>query len=211
MRGKLLFLATASFLLVACDIFLAVKLGRWNPLDPDHELITKTVDLSPSLDGYVNEGDGAYYDDSSLRISKDMGGAQNASLLFFDLGEIPVRDLSYLTNAELALYCDSLDSADYLVIYPIRQSWNPAVTYTTVVSAGFIDNTIDIGNPLSIIADSENRYSVFPILKAWYQGLPNYGLRLHGDPNYIGSDTLFLSSNVGANAPRLVVTYLASE
>lgn len=210
-RLKLIQVAAAAFLLAGCGVFFAPRYGRWNPLDPENELITRTVELHPSLDGYVNQGDGVYHDDGNLRISQDAGGFQNASLLLFELGEIPVRNLSYIVNAELVLYCDSIDSGDYLVIYPIKQAWSSAVTYTTATSAIFTDNSIDVGNPLPLVLGSENRYSVFAILEAWYQGLPNNGLRLHGDPGYNGFETIFRSSNADSSTPRLVVSYLAQK
>jgi hypothetical protein len=118
--------------------------------------------------------------------------------------------LKLLRGAQLALYCDQMDTSDYVVIYPIRQAWDSSVMYSTASATIFIDSSIGPGMfPISV--GVENRYDIFPILQAWYTGLPNYGLRLHGDPNFYVSGTSFFSSDSPVRQPRLHVTYLAAE
>jgi hypothetical protein len=194
--------------LISCELLFAPKRGRWNPYDPQNELVVKTARLSPVLEGYVCQGDGAFYFDSSLKVSVDSAGDQHAALMRFDLTQVPIEDPLYLVGGRLVLYCASLDQNEYLAVYPIIKTWDTSVTYATATSPAFIDNSIDIGFPLSIIPNAENSYDATPILRAWYTGLSNYGVRLHGDPSRYTADTWF-SSSLGSSRPRLEVDYLA--
>ncbi len=194
--------------LTGCELFFAPKLGRWNPHDLNNELVVKTVRLYPVVEGYVCQGDGKFYFDSSLKISVDSVGDLHAALMRFDLAQVPITDPLYLVGGRLVLYCASLDQNEYLAVYPISQSWDSSVTYATATSTTFIDTSIDIGFPLSIAPNAENSYDATPILRAWYAGLSNYGVRLQGDTTRITADTWF-SSSLGVSRPRLEVDYLA--
>jgi hypothetical protein len=118
--------------LAGCDVFMASKLGRWNPLDPDNERVGVSKTLSPVVDGYVQDvAPERNFSAPSLMASEGYTGNQSILLVFAD---VPVSVDSAL------LQLDCRNGSGWVDVYPIGRAWSPdSVDYPETLSAEFID------------------------------------------------------------------------
>jgi hypothetical protein len=129
---KFILIAVLLPLLASCGVFFTPMEGRWNPADPENELLT----FNPSLDGYVDGGgwnDGSTYLLATYYSSKII-------LMKFDAGALPET----VAASCLRLTVDGSASGDVnLYVYRIIQSWDSGtVDYTTASSPGiFYDDS----------------------------------------------------------------------
>jgi hypothetical protein len=132
--GVLLFIAALLGVLCGCDVFMASKLGRWNPLDPDNELQRVSRSLSPTVDGYVQDFAPERNFGASTLITGDYGGVRVILLVFADL---PLS----VESAILKLEC--LNGNAWVDVYPIGQGWSPdTVNSAQTLSTGFVDYAV---------------------------------------------------------------------
>ncbi len=177
--GRVAVILLAFAFISSCGLFLMPKVDRENPLDPDN-VFTK-VELTPTLDGYVDSGGYQYFLDMSLRVSEPVYG-EALALLQFDPAAVPA-DVAYAT---LVL---NNDSAGYplteISVARIVQAWTASVTYTTISPDAFIDAAS--ASLLTVPANVQGEFSVdvTDIVKQWAADpATNYGMRLKSNYGY---------------------------
>jgi len=124
----LLILALAG-VLVSCDVFFALKGGRYNYLDPKNEL----VEVFPTIDGYVDMY--GWYEFDSILVADNY--SPSAIVLRFNINEIP----DDLDRVYLRLYHYSAAESVSIRIHPIV-SPDPILTglyYSEVEQSSFHD------------------------------------------------------------------------
>ena len=209
--------ATLLIALAGCEVFLAGKSGRWNPNDPNSELSSRSMVLTPVLDGFVHGNSyppatyNRVFEETFLQYDRwDFGSTGDCyTLMLFDLASIPA-DAS-ITAAGLTLHFDLLASGgEPLEAARIVQTWEPAtVEFAAVDSPGFVGGTPASGvlpaAPGSVTID------IRLIVDEWRSGFPisNYGLRIRAWSG--GAEIRGASSEQGTLGPRLSITYLIPE
>ena len=109
---------TLSLAILSCDVFLFPHEGRWNPLDPDNELVeVNGLTLPAARDGYVSDMDERYFGDPIL-ISDRNGAPQYDILIQFDTTDLP----EFLNSAKLELYATKASGLDSADVYLIEES-----------------------------------------------------------------------------------------
>jgi hypothetical protein len=123
--------AVVSLCFVCCGVLFAEKTGRWNPLDPDNELLSFT----PSIDGYVDST--SWHDGGDLIAN----GSLAIVLIRFDSSDFPdVVAQSYLRLAKYS--ANTVDPE--LEIHRVIQPWDSSVTLAEVDNPGiFYDDTTE--------------------------------------------------------------------
>lgn len=167
-------LALLAAVLSGCDAFLASKLGRWNPEDPNNELVPVSKSVSPSVDGYVQDMDPQRnFSAPSLFVSEM--GPYRATLLVFD--ELPYA----VDSATLQLEC--LNGSGWLDVYPIARGWSPdTITYYDATSEGFVDDSTMVG--MSVAGLGPVILGVTPVIERLLEN-GNYGILLCSTSNTI--------------------------
>ena len=210
--------ATLLIALAGCDVFLAGKCGRWNPNDPKNELSSRSMVLTPVLDGFVHgnslpaETYNSVFEETFLQYDRWDAGSTGYcyTLMLFDLASIPA-DAS-ITAAGLTLHFDLLASGgEPLEAARIVQTWDPAtVEFVTIDSAGFVGVT-PASAVLPAAAPGSVTIDIRLIVDEWRSGFPisNYGLRIRAWSG--GAEIRGASSEQGTLGPRLSITYLIPE
>jgi len=211
-------LAVSSFLL-GCDAFLVARQGRWNPLDPENELVAGSVVLTPSLDGFVHGDNPGYYVAYSpvfdeLYLQADyyyhdgVNGGYCCSLLSFDLSAVPAG--AFVERADLTITFDSAGPGGHDVeFFRVAASWSASgVDLEGVESPSFVAGipvvvwTPSVAAPVTV--------DIREIVGSWLSGSGNYGLRVRAyTGGASGYEIRLLASESGSQGPRLVVEYRA--
>ncbi len=139
--SKSIVIITLSLAILSCDVFLFPHEGRWNPLDPDNELVeVNGLTLPAARDGYVSDMDERYFGDPIL-ISDRNGAPQYDILIQFDTTDLP----EFLNSAKLELYATKASDLDSADVYLIEESWDEnTVTWGQISSPSFVDTMIPV-------------------------------------------------------------------
>ena len=185
-------------LLVSCDVFLFQREGRWNPLDPDNELVeVNGLALPTARDGYVGDDDKRYFGDPIL-ISDRNGAPQYDILIQFDTTDLP----EFLDLAVLELYATKTSDTDLADVYLIAEPWDEnTVPWGQISSPSFWDTTVPVV-PVLVNTGTDQYFSC---------DVTEYVIRIQETGRNFGfqlvsmSGHLEFNSSRAANPPRLLV------
>jgi hypothetical protein len=148
--------------LLSCDVFLAPLKLRFNPDDPNRELVKADVTLNPVADGYLIGPMPGTKDFTSTSFT---AGMDAYGLVRFDLSGLP----AIITKAELRLYNLNAAGAAAMKACRIIQVWDPAsIQYTTVIGGGFFD-----ASNAPVIDVQMNSYNTWDVTGLVKNGVPN--------------------------------------
>ena len=165
--------------------------------------------LSAQKDSYVDQSNPSanYGSSSALYVSRNSGGDERHTLLYFDTGSLP--DNIVVTSATLELY------SQINAIGPTAPAQNNLIQARAIVS-GWRESLVTWNNrpPSTYLGDPAVSYDqqwlsfdVTNIAQAWAGGsVENYGILLAPHKPETTSGFFFDRSN-GALGPRLTITY----
>jgi len=185
-------------LLVSCDVFLFPHEGRWNPLDPDNELVeVNGLSLPVVRDGYVDEEDGRDFAGPILVADRNVAPWHD-TLIQFDTTDLP----EFLDSAVLELYATNGSGTGLADVYLIAESWDAvAVTWTQITSTDFVDTSFTAMPVLDVVnLDIYVSCDVTEYVVRMQETGKNFGFQLVSYSGHL----VFNSSRV-ANPPRLLV------
>ena len=195
---RFIILVLFATLLVSCDLFLFPHDGRWNPLDPDNELVeVNGLALPTARDGYVGDDDKRYFGDPIL-ISDRNGAPQYDILIQFDTTDLP----EFLDLAVLELYATKTSDTDLADVYLIAEPWEEnTVTWEQISSQSFWDMTVPVVPYMDVMnLDMYVSCDVTEYVIRIQETGKNFGFKLI---SYSGH--LVFNSSREANPPRLLV------
>ena len=189
---------TLSLAILSCDVFLFPHDGRWNPLDPDNELVeVNGLALPAARNGYVSDMDERYFGDPILIADRNTAPHRD-TLIQFDTTDLP--EFLYSTKLELyATKASGLYSAD---VYLIAEPWDEnTVPWGQISSPSFWDTTVPVV-PVLVITGTDQYFSC---------DVTEYVIRIQETGRNFGfqlvsmSGHLEFNSSRAANPPRLLV------
>jgi hypothetical protein len=212
-------LLAAVVLLAGCNLFFVAREGRWNPSDPDNELVRGSSTLTPALDGFVHGADmGTYFvthsrvfGETELQLDyyhDGVNGGYCYTLLRFDLNALP--EVALLEQATLTLTfafvgpnADPIDCQRIAVPWDYRSVETEETELPSFVTGALV-STMMPASPVPVSVD------VTELVRDWLDGSPNYGLRLRAwTGGAYGYQVTVYASEAGAQGPRLELTYRA--
>ncbi len=182
---KLFSLLLIAVCILSCDIFFAPAKGRFNPADPENDLLKATVILNPIVDGFVSSTPSSDFTSGFFNA-----GGMYIGLIKFNLGGFP----AIITSIKLRLYHQPAVPVGTVTIYRIREGWDPASIEFTQVSAPeffFNDGT-------SITDVTTSGYFTWDVRKAVELGAGNGFI-------VIAPATAVFTSAEGVNKPELII------
>ena len=185
-------------LLVSWDVFLFPREGRWNPLDPDNELVeVNGLALPAARDGYVGDDDKHYFGEPIL-ISDRIVAPQHDILIQFDTTDLP----EFLDSAVLELYATKTSDTGFADVHLIAEPWDEnTVTWGQISSPSFWDMTVPVVPYMDVMnLDMYASCDVTEYVIRIQETGRNFGFQLVSMSGH-----LEFNSSRAANPPRLLV------
>lgn len=192
-----------AVLLVSCDVFISLKEGRYNPQDPDNELVELEDLVLPVIrDGFVDDSNNRFFSEPIL-ITELFTQPYAHILIQFDTTDLP----EFVELALLELYTTPTTVFGKADVYLIAKSWDETeIQWDQIqLTSGFVDRTIpvvprfDVGSVDTYISCDVTEY----VVRMQETGR-HYGFMIVSDYDYYEFD-----SSRAANPPKLRVWGLA--